>query len=183
MEQIIDVRKTQENLREKIKAGGKGIFDGEPIFKMPFNNLFTIGETGGEKILLPTNPDSFKSVMEQISVDGQPVELFYKDKVVFDRKEIQYGPCPVCNGTTREPITDERRPFAKNYSGYDKETDTVGCGNCGGQYQWGKPSGQVRLRPDGSPCNHHYDGMNVGRCLTQYDCRHCGDSYKIDSGD
>ena len=68
-------------------------------------------------------------------------------------------------------------------AGYDSATDTLGCRNCGGQYMMGRPTGEVRVNRDGIPCTHHYDSATIGRCLTQYTCRHCGDGYTIDSGD
>lgn len=183
MEQEIDIRKTQQELKLKLRNGAKGIFDGEPIFKMPFDNLFTIGERGQEKILLPHNPEDFKVFMEHITLDGKPVELLYKNKIVVENRVIQYGVCSVCNGTKRKKVSEENRQYAPVYEGYDKETDTLPCSNCGGQYQWGKPKGEVRLRPDGTSCEHQYFGENVGRCLTEYTCQHCGDTYRIDSGD
>jgi hypothetical protein len=95
------------------------------------------------------------------------------------------GVCPVCNGTTRMPTPDNLRPYAekKGWYGYRKEDDCVSCTNCGTQYMFGKATGEVRLREDGMPCVHQYTGTTVGRCLTQYTCRHCGDRHQIDSGD
>jgi RecJ-like exonuclease len=94
---------------------------------------------------------------------------------------LNYGTCPVCNGTGRRSAANER--YKNVYAGYDKDTDTLPCYNCGGQYMFGKPSGKVRLNKDGVPCTHSYKGTTVGRCLTQYTCQHCGDSHQIDSGD
>jgi len=48
---------------------------------------------------------------------------------------------------------------------------------------WGQPRGQVPLNREGKPCQHLYKSRTVGRCLTEYVCEHCGDSYQIDSGD
>ena len=97
-------------------------------------------------------------------------------------EEIQYGTCPCCNGAGRVPAEE-----GKNYGcfyGYDKDTHTLMCTNCGGQYMYGKPTGKVRLRRDnGEPCTHKYSGYNAYRCLTRYTCEHCGDRYEIDSGD
>lgn len=90
-----------------------------------------------------------------------------------------YGVCPVCNGTGRAPASSS--PFLRN--GYDKETDTVRCINCGGQTMSLRPTGRVRLRKDGTPCTHKYKGHIAGRCYTTYVCEHCGDTYSIDSGD
>lgn len=88
--------------------------------------------------------------------------------------------CPVCNGTCRVP-TDAT--FTSRHYTYDKATDTVACHNCGAQTMSGKPTGQVRVRPDGTPCTHHYKGREAGRCYTVYTCQHCGDSFGIDSSD
>jgi hypothetical protein len=102
----------------------------------------------------------------------------------------KFGPCPQCNGTGR--WHDESHPQCGsmlNYGrrngwyGYDAETDTVDCYNCGGQKMSCTPTGQVRLRGDGTPCLHEYKGANAGRCLITYTCLLCGDRYQIDSGD
>ena len=91
--------------------------------------------------------------------------------------------CPVCNGTGRTAVPESMERYKTVIAGYDSQTDTLGCQNCGGQYMYGSPKGQVRLRADGTPCAHEYESKTVGRCLTQYTCKHCGDSYHIDSGD
>lgn len=92
-----------------------------------------------------------------------------------------YGTCPVCNGTTRIPAGNIS--YKSVVAGYDKNTDTLECNNCGGQKMFSKPTGEVPLRPDGTPCKHEYTGKNAGRCYTEYTCTHCGDRYGIDSGD
>jgi len=91
------------------------------------------------------------------------------------------GPCPVCQGNKRVPAGDHK--YKHVMAGYDPTTDTLECRNCGGQYMWGGPRGEVPLNRDGIPCTHLYDSATVGRCLTQYTCRHCGDTHTIDSGD
>ena len=97
---------------------------------------------------------------------------------------IQRGVCPVCNGTKRMSVPDYNRPYVKNgWWGYSAEDDKMDCGNCGSQYMYGRPSGEVRLNKEGNPCHHKYTSRTVGRCLTQYTCADCGDSYQIDSGD
>jgi len=93
------------------------------------------------------------------------------------------GTCPVCNGSGRVPVPAHQQQFKHVYAGYDADTDTLGCMNCGGQTMFGRPTGQVPLRPDGTPCRHEYTSATVGRCLTEYTCKHCGHSYQIDSGD
>jgi hypothetical protein len=89
--------------------------------------------------------------------------------------------CPVCNGSGRVSAGDNK--YKSVIAGYDKETDTLPCRNCGGQYMFGRPTGEVRARPDGSACTHSYTSKTVGRCLTEYTCVHCGDRFQIDSGD
>ena len=91
------------------------------------------------------------------------------------------GTCPVCNGTLRRPAGDFR--YKTTTVGYDALTDTLPCNNCGGQAMYGRPTGQVSLREDGSPCTHEYTSEHVGRCLTRYSCIHCDYAYSIDSGD
>lgn len=95
--------------------------------------------------------------------------------------------CPVCNGTCRQPAdtfgASAQYARKNGWYGYDKETDTVDCRNCGSQYMWSKPTGMVRTRPDGTACEHSYTSKTVGRCLTEYTCTHCGDRYQIDSSD
>lgn len=91
------------------------------------------------------------------------------------------GTCPTCNGAGR---TDARNVQYKGVmAGYDLVTDTLPCRNCGGQYMFGQPTGEVKLREDSTPCVHVYKSNTVGRCLTEYKCIHCGDSYLIDSSD
>lgn len=92
-----------------------------------------------------------------------------------------YGVCPVCDGTGRVSAGDSE--YKDVIAGYDKETDTLACSNCGGQYMYGKPIGEVRLNREGVPCTHKYTSQTVGRCLTRYTCNDCGDTYEIDSGD
>lgn len=93
------------------------------------------------------------------------------------------GTCPVCNGSGRVPVSESQQKWKTVVAGYDKETDTFGCTNCGGQYMMGHPTGMAPLREDGTPCKHAYIGKVIGRCLTEYTCKHCGDRYEIDSSD
>lgn len=96
---------------------------------------------------------------------------------------MEYGVCPVCNGSGRVPVPASQQRYKHVIAGYDKDTDTFDCTNCGGQYMFGSPRGQVRLNREGAPCTHSYSGQTIGRCLTEYTCSECGDSYQIDSGD
>lgn len=120
--------------------------------------------------------------------------------------EIKLGTCSVCLGSTRRPVPEETRKYIKHnarwnhwsIAGYEPagpgpfvdgqgyEGGTLPCTNCGGQTMSLKATGQVRLRPDGTPCKHEYklrDGSNPGRGWYRYECRHCGDQYDLDSGD
>lgn len=95
------------------------------------------------------------------------------------------GTCPVCNGSKRVPASGEHRHIVY---GYDRETDTFPCCNCGDQYQMGGgPKGVVALRPDGTPCTHAYQETGPERRRMygwhEYTCQHCGDRHSIDSGD
>lgn len=92
-----------------------------------------------------------------------------------------YGVCPVCSGSGRVPAGDNK--YKNIIAGYDKATDTFRCTNCGGQYMYSNPTGEVKLREDGTPCTHKYTSKTVGRCLTEYMCEHCRDRHQIDSGD
>ena len=94
------------------------------------------------------------------------------------------GACPVCSGTTRMPCPDHLRAYGKKNGWYGyADDDCIDCLNCGGQKQFGKPSGKVFLRQDGTPCVHEYTSQNLGRCYNGYTCKHCGDYYTVDSGD
>ena len=92
--------------------------------------------------------------------------------------KIEYGTCPVCNGSGKVPLTDHERSYSWN-----KDKTHRDCSNCGGQYMYGTGKGEVRLNKDGVPCTHRYTSRIVGRCLTEYTCEECGDRYQIDSGD
>ena len=94
---------------------------------------------------------------------------------------MEKGTCPVCSGSGRVPAADNK--YKSVMAGYDANTDTLECRNCGGQYMYGRPSGIVNTDNSGMPCVHEYESSNAGRCLTNYRCVHCGDSYQIDSGD
>jgi DNA-directed RNA polymerase subunit RPC12/RpoP len=99
---------------------------------------------------------------------------------------VKTGTCPVCNGTKHMPCPDNLRVYGQKngWYGYRAEDDTVDCTNCGSQYMFGKPSGVVRLREDGTPCVHEYvSSAGRWRSTTDYKCKHCGDTFMIDSGD
>ena len=96
---------------------------------------------------------------------------------------MEKGCCPVCNGSGRVPVPESMERYKNVIAGYDKDTDTLACTNCGAQYMFGRSTGEVRLNREGVPCTHSYTSQTVGRCLTEYTCEHCGDRYQIDSGD
>jgi hypothetical protein len=96
---------------------------------------------------------------------------------------MDQGTCPVCNGTKRIPVSASAESYKDIIAGYDKVTDTFACNNCGGQYMYGKSTGLVKLREDGTPCQHEYTGKTVSNCYHRYVCKHCGDMHHIDSGD
>lgn len=107
-------------------------------------------------------------------------------KKIYPEVPEGYGECPVCNGTGRMPCPDNLRQYgvAHGWYGYDKETDTVDCTNCGAQKMFEKSSGLVRLDFGGVPCTHDYTATGGRwRCTTDYHCPKCGDSFMIDSGD
>lgn len=89
--------------------------------------------------------------------------------------------CPVCNGTGRKPAGDYK--WKTSVFGYDKQTDTLSCDNCGGQTMSGHTTGKSFIREDGTACVHEYTGVSGGRCYTIYTCKHCGYRYDIDSSD
>ncbi len=93
------------------------------------------------------------------------------------------GICPVCGGTCRVPVPEDAQEYKKVIAGYDKVTDTFPCSNCGGQYMMSHPTGEVPLRPDGTPCKHEYTSETVRNCYHKHICKHCGDTHFIDSGD
>lgn len=92
--------------------------------------------------------------------------------------KIEYGTCPVCNGSGKIQLTDRERSYSWNRDKTHRD-----CSNCGGQYMYGTAKGEVNLNKDGVPCTHRYTSRTVGRCLTEYTCEECGDRYQIDSGD
>jgi hypothetical protein len=116
---------------------------------------------------------------------------------------IAMGTCPVCEGSTRKPVPESSQRYIKYNArwghwgcfGYEPagpgpfqdgqgyEGGTYPCGNCGGQTMEGRATGQVPLRPDGSPCAHEYVHTLAGNCYHRYDCKHCGYRHFIDSGD
>jgi hypothetical protein len=94
---------------------------------------------------------------------------------------MNLGICPACKGTGRRPAG--KTPFKAVLYGYDADTDTLNCRNCGGQTMACHATGKVTLRPDGTPCLHAFKPKAAGRCYTLYTCEHCSYEYSIDSGD
>ncbi len=96
---------------------------------------------------------------------------------------MNHGVCPVCSGSGRRPVPEDSRRYVNVLAGYDAATDTLECNNCGGQYMFSRPTGKVNIDFGGQPCKHEYTSTKAGRCLTEYNCKFCGDRYQIDSGD
>lgn len=95
------------------------------------------------------------------------------------------GICPKCQGTGRREVPEHARRYVNVIAGYDKETDTLACDNCGGQTMFGRAMGYTkkRIETDSEGCSHEYVGRNAGRCYTIYTCKHCSSTYDIDSSD
>jgi len=91
---------------------------------------------------------------------------------------MEYGVCPVCNGTKEVLLTADELRYSWN-----KDKTHRDCTNCGGQTMYGRATGQVPLNKEGQPCKHKYTSRTIGRCLTEYTCTECGHRYEIDSGD
>lgn len=88
--------------------------------------------------------------------------------------------CPKCFGGLRMPANDRNR----GCYGYDQETDSLPCNNCGGQTMELKATGLVPVDPaTGEGCMHQFEGRNAGNCYTVYKCTKCHYSFPIDSGD
>ena len=101
---------------------------------------------------------------------------------------IDKGICPVCNGDLRVavPTGKEWMRNDRGWYSYDTKTDTVNCGNCGSQYMFGRPTGEVPVNRNGQPCRHEYTmyrpyGPFHG--LSNHTCKHCDDKFSIDSSD
>lgn len=94
----------------------------------------------------------------------------------------EFGACPPCEGTGRVAVPEDRQKRKTIIYGYDADTDTLPCRNCGGQTMSGRGTGQVPLRANGEPCVHEYTGGLAGNCYYKYRCRYCVHSYAIDSG-
>lgn len=90
--------------------------------------------------------------------------------------------CPVCSGSGR--VASKEKPgYHRSVYGYDSETNTLLCRNCGGQYMSLKPTGKVPRNRRGHACVHKYQHSLAGRCYHRYTCVYCNDEYHIDSGD
>ena len=120
----------------------------------------------------PSVDDLTKVLIDEFGLKDKMAERMVADW-------MNHGICPVCNGTKVVPLTDEDRKWSWN-----KDKDTKDCTNCGGQYQFGSPTGVVRHNSEAVPCTHQYKQVpQSGRCLTRYRCTECSDSYVIDSSD
>jgi len=95
------------------------------------------------------------------------------------------GTCPVCNGSLRQPVTEKERHSIKWNKTYDSETNTIGCLNCvpRGMFASYTPTGKTTINRDGVPCTHEFVESTISNCYYRYQCKHCTDSFTIDSGD
>lgn len=94
------------------------------------------------------------------------------------------GICLCCSGSTRRPVHPNEERYKNIMAGYDKETDTMPCRNCGGQTMFGRALGYTKIDPaTGLSCVHHFVGRSAGNCYTVYTCTKCSSSFDIDSGD
>jgi hypothetical protein len=75
--QEIDVNATLRALQSAVKSGADVTIDGEKVFKMPMFNLATF--VSGGKTRIPDTQEALEAVADSILVDGQPMELLYKN--------------------------------------------------------------------------------------------------------
>lgn len=96
------------------------------------------------------------------------------------------GICPVCNGTKRQAVPAlSRESIIRWNKTYDAATDTMNCQNCvpKGMFASQIPTGESSLNKDGEPCTHEFVEQTISNCYYRYTCKHCNDSFTIDSGD
>lgn len=96
--------------------------------------------------------------------------------------------CPVCNGTARQALDSTGKPVeqAEPYPRWPQfaAQGWMACRNCGGQTMSLIATGKTYPRNDtGEPCKHEFVGRNAGRCYTVFTCKHCPETYEIDSSD
>jgi uncharacterized protein YbaR (Trm112 family) len=92
-----------------------------------------------------------------------------------------YAVCPVCNGERRVPYEGR---YASVVAGFDPETRTIPCQNCGGQTMMGEAKGYTTKDPaTGLGCRHLFHEAQIGNCYHRYTCQRCKLWYDIDSGD
>lgn len=91
--------------------------------------------------------------------------------------------CPVCAGSLRQSAGDG--PYRMWAAGYRADDNSIPCQNCGGQKMFGRPTGSVPARPDGTPCTHTYRVVQHDRYAHVHSCvcTECGDTFELDSGD
>lgn len=87
--------------------------------------------------------------------------------------------CPQCLGKGRRTAGD--LSCKKFMQGYNRFDDSLPCSNCGGQYQFGVPSGFVPLNHQGHPCVHQYVLQTVLGFVIRYKCDFCDDEYVVDT--
>lgn len=78
--QVVDVNATLRALQAALNSGADVTIRGHEIFKIPVINLATV--KGGGSMALPRTGEALESVRDEILVDGEPLELIYKDAPV-----------------------------------------------------------------------------------------------------
>lgn len=74
---VVDVDKTLRALQAAVKSGAIVTIEGEEVFKMPMINMATF--KAGGRVSLPRDPEDLAFAASEILVDGEPLELIYKD--------------------------------------------------------------------------------------------------------
>ena len=88
---VVDVNATLKNLQSSLRSGSTVTIEDKEVFKMPMINLATFVEGG--RVQLPTNGKALEAVADVILVDGEPLELIYKN-----------APAPTPPSTSSKPF-------------------------------------------------------------------------------
>lgn len=93
-----------------------------------------------------------------------------------------FGVCPGCNGSGRLSVAETSNMDV--VAGYDRDTNTIACTNCGGQTMYGTALGYTEIDPaTGAGCLHKYAKREAGRCYVVFTCAKCRSRYDVDSSD
>jgi len=79
--QVVDADATLRALQSAVRSGETVTIEGEEVFKMPMINLATF--VNGGRVSLPRNPEDLAMAAEVILVNGEPLELIYKDAPIM----------------------------------------------------------------------------------------------------